>query len=255
MRRRQILKSAAFVGLTGMMGACARAEGNKTMERQANKINVLCWSEHTEPRHVYPHGINTAIADFLRRDPGLAVRTSSITDADQGISRQLLSDADVLIWWGHLKHQVVNDGSVDEIVRQVRDRGLALIVLHSSHHSKPFTRVLNVTGDIASWREDGKPEHLKCVAPAHPIARGMQDFTLPVTEMYNEPFQVPPPEKVVFFSYWDAGEQFRSCCTWTAGKGRVVYFRPGHEDYPIYFQDEPLRVVRNSVYWGAGKES
>jgi trehalose utilization protein len=33
----------------------------------------------------------------------------------------------------------------------------------------------------------------------------------------------------------------------------VVYFRPGHETFPIFFQELPLRVVKNSIYWSAGR--
>jgi len=69
--------------------------------------------------------------------------------------------------------------------------------------------------------------------------------------MYNEPFLVPPPSTTIFYSYWDTGEQFRSCNAWNTGEGRVVYFRPGHETFPIYFQAEPLKVISNSVMWCA----
>jgi trehalose utilization protein len=181
------------------------------------------------------------------------VRTASLNDPEQGIGKASIDSTDVLIWWAHLKHNDIDDARVVEVVRQIRDRGLGFIGLHSAQGARIFGRALDCTGAIGTWREDGKPEFLKCVAPAHPIAQGVGDFTIPQTEMYNEPFQVPQPEKVIYFSYWGAGEQFRSCMTWTAGAGRVVYFRPGHETFPIFFQELPLRVVKNAVYWCARK--
>ena len=69
------------------------------------------------------------------------------------------------------------------------------------------------------------------------------------TEMYDEPFHVPAPDDVVFEERWDKGEFFRSGCVWQVGKGRVFYFRPGHEIYPVYQQVEPLRVIENAVRW------
>jgi trehalose utilization protein len=67
--------------------------------------------------------------------------------------------------------------------------------------------------------------------------------------MYNEPFHVPPPDETVFEERWDTGEHFRSGHVWKIGKGRVVYFRPGHEIYPVYRQERPLRVIENACRW------
>lgn len=219
--------------------------------RASDKIRVLCWSERTEPSEVYPAGINGAIADHLRQDPAFDVRTASIGDPEQGIGREGLAATDVLVWWGHRRHDQVENPRVNWAVRQIRERGMGFIAIHSAHFSKIFKALLGTPCSLGDWREDGKAEVLKCVAPSHPVARGLGDFVIPQTEMYNEPFLVPPPEKTIFFSSWATGEQFRSCNVWHAGEGRVVYFRPGHETYPIYFQPEPLKVIANSVVWCA----
>jgi len=59
---------------------------------------------------------------------------------------------------------------------------------------------------------------------------------------------------VVFEERWDAGEHFRSGCVWNIGKGKVFYFRPGHETYPVFRQEIPLRVIENACRWlGASK--
>jgi hypothetical protein len=80
-------------------------------------------------------------------------------------------------------------------------------------------------------------------------AEGVEKWDIPQTEMYDEPFHVPAPDAVVFEEKWDQGEHFRSGCVWTVGTGRVFYFRPGHETYPVFQQAEPLRVVENAVRW------
>jgi len=104
------------------------------------------------------------------------------------------------------------------------------------------------------YRNDGMPSHVATLLPQHPIAAGLPaQWDIPRTEMYGEPFHVPPPDEVVFEEKWDKGEHFRSGCVWQVGKGRVFYFRPGHETYSIFQQAEPLRVVENAVRWMGAK--
>jgi len=101
-----------------------------------------------------------------------------------------------------------------------------------------------------AWRADGKPSHVTTLKPKHPLAAGLPEkWDIPQTEMYGGVFHVPEPDEVVFKEEWDKGERFNSGCVWKVGKGRVFYFRPGHETYPIYKQAEPLRVVENAVRW------
>lgn len=100
------------------------------------------------------------------------------------------------------------------------------------------------------YRNDGQPSHVRTLLPEHPIAAGLpQHWDIARTEMYGEPFHVPPPDALIFEERWDKGEHFRSGCLWTVGKGQVFYFRPGHETYPIFQQAECLRVVENAVRW------
>lgn len=101
-----------------------------------------------------------------------------------------------------------------------------------------------------AWRADGAPSHVTTMLPAHPIAAGLPlRWDIPQTEMYGEPFHVPPPDEVIFEEAWDRGERFRSGCLWQVGRGQVFYFRPGHETYPIFRQAEPLQVLENAVRW------
>jgi trehalose utilization protein len=105
------------------------------------------------------------------------------------------------------------------------------------------------------YRPDGKPGKIRVKLPDHPIAKGLPaTFEVPKTEMYNEPFHVPEPDEVVFEETWELGEQFRSGMVWNIDKGKVFYFRPGHETFPVYKQPETIQVIENACRW-LGKES
>lgn len=103
-----------------------------------------------------------------------------------------------------------------------------------------------------TWREAGEKERLWVCNPAHPIARGIDRyFEILHTEMYGEPFAIPAPDEIVFISWFEGGEVFRSGCTWKRGNGKIFYFRPGHEVYPIYYHPVVRQVLRNAVDWAA----
>ncbi|HEX7346202.1 MAG TPA: ThuA domain-containing protein, partial [Candidatus Limnocylindrales bacterium] len=156
----------------------------------------------------------------------------------------------VLTWWGHVAHGEVDDAVVDRVQRRVLD-GMGLIVLHSGHHSKIFKRLMGTSCDL-NWREAGERERLWVVDPAHAIAEGLgEGFTLDQEEMYGEHFDVPAPEGLVFISWFDGGEVFRSGCCYERGRGRVFYFRPGHETHPTYHHPAVRRVIANAVRWAA----
>lgn len=125
---------------------------------------------------------------------------------------------------------------------------------------EPLTPSMKRVGDVyqvtlpqcvfPAYRPDGAPSHVTTLLPKHPIAAGLPEkWDIPQTEMYSEPFHVPAPDEVVFEERWDQGEHFRSGCVWKVGKGRVFYFRPGHETYPVYKQAETLKVLENATRW------
>jgi type 1 glutamine amidotransferase len=104
------------------------------------------------------------------------------------------------------------------------------------------------------YRPDGKPSTITVKSPGHPIAKGLPTtFQVSRTEMYNEPFHVPDPDEVIFEETWELGERFRSGMVWNIGKGKVFYFRPGHETYPVFKQLEMIKVIENACRW-LGKE-
>ncbi len=221
----------------------------------AKKIRVLVWSERTEPAEIYPNGINGAIAAFLEKDSALSVKTANITDPDLGVSDAVLDETDVLIWFGHKKHAEVPEAVIKRIVAHVKDKGMGYMPVHSSHFALPFKAVLSEIApvkDVGAWRayiNDGKPTVITVTDPGHPIAKGVKGFTIPKTERYDEPFQVPGPETVVFSGTYPDGQHARQGLCWTVGKGRVFYWRPGHEEYPIFFQPEVQKIITNGVHW------
>jgi len=217
---------------------------------------VTVWSEHRQERTdpevaaAYPDGIHAAIAQGLRA-AGYDVRTATLDEPDHGLTDAVLAQTDVLTWWGHVAHGEVDDAIVDRVQRRVLD-GMGLIVLHSGHHSKVFRRLMGTSGDL-KWREAGERERLWVIDRAHPIAEGLGDsFVLEHEEMYGEAFDVPAPDALVLVSWFQGGEVFRSGCCWERGRGRIFYFRPGHETHPTYFDANVRRVIANAVRWAAG---
>jgi trehalose utilization protein len=222
-------------------------------------IRVTVWNEFRHEksdetvRLHYPEGIHHALARALSKDDGLQVRTATLDEPEHGLTRECLAATDVLTWWGHKVHEEVSDEVVDRVKRRVLE-GMGLIVLHSGHFSKVFKALMGTTCALR-WRESGEKERLWCVEPSHPIAQGVGEFIdLPHSEMYGERFDIPTPEQVLFISWFEGGEVFRSGCTFQRGQGRVFYFAPGHETYPIYHNEQILRVIHNAVRW-AGRRT
>ena len=215
-------------------------------------INVTVWNEFAEERDrddvrtVYPEGIHNCIKDFLESDE-ICVKTATLDMPECGLTQEVIDNTDVLIWWAHIKH----DSVPDEIANRVRDavlKGMGFIVLHSAHASKPFRLLMGTNCDLR-WRE-GDRERVWKTCPNHPIAEGIPDyFELEEEEMYGEYFTIPKPDDVVFTGWFAGGEVFRSGCTFTRDLGKIFYFQPGHETYPIYKNEYVQKIIKNAVYW------
>ncbi len=79
-----------------------------------------------------------------------------------------------------------------------------------------------------------QPSVVRVINPTHPIMKDIPaEFTIDETEMYDEPFGIPDPDLILFNETWKGGEYFRSGSLWNLGKGKVFYFRPGHETYSV----------------------
>jgi trehalose utilization protein len=223
--------------------------------KMAATPRVTVWNEGRHEKidpaigKIYPEGIHGAIAKGLR-SKGLTVRTATLEDPEHGLTEDVLAQTDVLLWWGHMAHNEVNDAVVERVHQRVL-AGMGLMVLHSGHKSKIFMKLMGTSCDLL-WREIGEKERLWVVNPGHPIASGLKDcFVIPHEEMYGEHFDIPAPDETVFISWFQGGEVFRSGCCFYRGNGKIFYFRPGHETYPTYYQPEVLQVIYNGVLWAA----
>lgn len=220
-------------------------------------IRVTVWNEYRHEKQnehvasIYPNGIHHAIGSHLNIDDGLEVKTAVLDEPEHGLSDETLANTDVLIWWGHLAHHEVRDDIVEKVRKRVLD-GMGLIVLHSGHGSKIFERLLGTQTGALKWRDDGEKERVWVIEHGHPITNGLGEyFEIPKEEMYGERFEIPAPDELVFISWFEGGEVFRSGCCYRRGKGKLFYFRPGHETFPIYHQPEVLQVITNAVHWAA----
>lgn len=227
------------------------------------RLSIHVWNEGVhEARNrpetmaqMYPGGMHATIAEGLREHLSQAsVSTSTLADAEHGLTEQRLAQTDVLLWWGHIAHDQVSDEVVERVHRHVLG-GMGLIVLHSGHFSKIFTKLMGTTCSL-EWRNEGERELVWTVDPTHPIAEGVpHPLIIPEQEMYGEFFDIPEPDSLVFISSFSGGEVFRSGVTYSRGRGRIFYFSPGDQDYPVYHQAEVQRVLANGVRWAAPEDS
>ena len=278
-------------------------------------VHVLIWDERQDKQaQAYDNFLGNEIAERLKASgEGLEIRSVSIDDTEQGLSAENLDWADVVIWWGHVRHWEISPETAQrKVIKRLKAGTLDLIFLHSAHWATPFMEAMNektmmeakakfpdqegkppiefeylpvterlppdyeslVTpaylalkkrGEVAKvrvdlpnccfpgYRPDGKPSEMTVVNPEHPIAKGVaKALTIPMTEMYDEPFHIPAPDEVIFREDWEMGEHFRSGMIWNIGKGQVFYFRPGHETYPIFKQAEMIQILNNACRWMAG---
>ncbi len=198
----------------------------------------------------YPSGMHGAIAGGLTELLGDAVRVRTATQdqPDHGLTEEVLDATDVLTWWGHATHAGVDDAVVDRVYARVLG-GMGLLVLHSGHFAKIFKRLMGTTCSLA-WRNSADIELVWTVSPSHPIAAGVpQPIVIDEQEMYGEFFDIPAPEELIFLSTFSGGEVFRSGCTWRRGKGKVFYFSPGDQEYPVYHHRDIKQVLANAVQW------
>jgi trehalose utilization protein len=224
---------------------------NISMASTTKLINVIVWSELTEPKKIYQSGINQLIADFLNKETHIVATTANLDNINSTISENTLKNTDVLIWFGHKKHDYVSNQVADLIKKFVDEKGMGFIALHSAHFSKPFKKILNCSGSWQSYQEDMGSEEIIVVDFDHPIATGVKNFHIPQEENYREPFDVPPPLHTIIKGKWKDGSENREVMTWQKEKGRVVYIRAGHETYPTYHIKEMQRLITNAVYWAA----
>jgi len=223
-------------------------------------MNVLVWAENKPlPEaeramcELYPQGIEGEMAGFLRKNAGLRVNTATMADDAYGLSKESLKDTDVLVYWSHKHWKEIPDAVVDGIQTAVLE-GMGLVLLHSAHASKIFSRLVGTRTQCLRWHESGEWQRVWNVAPAHQITQGLgESFLIPHDETYGEYFEIPQPDEQVFLTVSQSGEVLRSGDCFFRGRGRIFYFSAGHETYPVYKQPEVQKVICNAVAWASGK--
>lgn len=258
--KKSIVAAVAFVA--GLFVSLLAFSAEKT---------VVVWSEATAPKNVYPIDINGAVAEGLKSLEGWKVVVAGIDDPDQGLSDARLNACDVLIWWGHKRHGQVKDELVQKIVRRVKEEGMGFVSLHSAHFAKPNIALMSQSetskdllekvqpkGRVAAWgayKGDSVTLTITVKDPAHPIARGISNFTIEHGERYSDPYAVPTPKSVIFEG--DAKlkdgsidhSQVGLC--WEIGKGKMFYFQAGHETNPVFYDANVRKIIANAVLWAA----
>lgn len=222
-------------------------------------LRVTVWNEFKherefeEIRKVYPEGIHGCIAGFLEKEEDFTVCTATFDMEEHGLTEEVLDNTDVLIIWSH----ALQDEFSDEVAKRVQKHvlaGMGLIALHSAHFSKIMKNLMG-TSMTLKWKH-GESERLWCVAPTHPIAAGIPEvIEIPEEEMYGEFFDIPTPDDVIFTGWFSNGHVFRSGCTFSRGCGKIFYFQPGHEEYPIYRIPEIQQIIKNGVRFCAPARS
>jgi len=221
-----------------------------------SKLRVTIWNEfyhekiNEDVKALYPDGIHEHLKQVLQAKDLIITTAWLEKDEAHGLSQQVLEETDVLLWWGHCKHDDVRDDIAERVVARVQ-QGMGLIALHSAHMAKPFMRLMG-TPCTLRWRCANERCIVWNVAPNHPITQGVPlYFELEREEMYGEVFAIPQPEELVFVSWFAGGNVFRGGCTFTRGVGRIFYFHPGHEDCPSYHNEHVIRVIANAIRWAA----
>ncbi|HEX8510716.1 MAG TPA: ThuA domain-containing protein [Propionibacteriaceae bacterium] len=222
----------------------------------SSQTRILVWGENrheqVEPHvaKIYPEGMHTTIAEGIIDNLGdtASVTTTTLDEPEHGLTEDVLADTDVLVWWGHAAHGEVADEVVERVHQHVLS-GMGLLVLHSGHWSKIFGRLMGTTCTLR-WRSEQDRELVWTVNPTHPITRGVPNpIIIEAQEMYGETFDIPAPDELIFISSFTGGEVFRSGCTFRRGHGKIFFFSPGDQDYPVYHHRDVRRVIANGVEW------
>lgn len=218
------------------------------------KLNITIWNEYRcektndAVKKIYPNGIHNAIADHFKTIEEFNVRTATLDESEHGLTDEVINTTDVMFWWGHKAHDEVRDDIVEKVHERVQ-AGMGLVVLHSGHLAKIFLKLMGTLAR-SRWRDCREKERLWVIEPGHPIVDGIGPYIeLPQEEMYGERFNIPAPDELVFISWFEGGNVFRSGCCYKRGHGKIFYFRPGHEEFPVYYNPEILKVMSNAAKW------
>lgn len=198
---------------------------------------------------VYPNGFQGVFSEFLSESEGFQIEYAYQTENSCSLTKEMIEWADVILWWGHQLHDLVPEEIAESVASAVRS-GKGIVFLHSAHMSKPFLKLLGTTGSLSWYESDKVKERLWTTMPAHEIAAGVPECVLiEHEEMYGEPFGIPNPDELVFMGWFNTGNIFRSGVCYYRDNGRIFYFQPGHETFPVYKQKEVQKIIKNAIRW------
>ena len=214
--------------------------------------NEFCHEKESEDiRAIYPDGIHECIAKFLR-EAGYDVTTATLDMPECGLTDEVLASTDVLFWWGHVRHGDVPDEIVQKVYNRVME-GMGMVVLHSGHASKIFQKLCGTASESLKWRESNDKEILWVIDQNHPITADIDEkLIIEHEETYGEHFLIPQPDELLLISWFSGGEVFRSGCVFKRGRGKIFYFRPGHESVPTYHIPEVQKLLCNAASYVCG---
>ncbi len=254
-----MLREILFFLLLGLQFGkkeCIIKERIAKVRNTMGELRVTVWNEfrhektNKEVQTLYPEGIHAFLRDFLSAESELSITLAALDDEAQGLPAEVLDNTDVLVWWGHMAHGEVDDALVSRICARVYAGKMGFVALHSAHHSKPFRTLLGATGNL-TWGRN-QTEVLWNMMPSHPIMKGIPDrIVLEREELYAEPFYIPVPDALLMGGWFEDGYIMRSCACFLRGLGRVVYFQPGHETCPSFYNPYVQKIILNSIRWAA----
>ena len=86
-------------------------------QAQEPAIRVVVWDEQQPAqKQAYENFLGNAIAEHLTKQPGLRVISANLSQPDKGLPSTLLDNTDVLIWWGHVRHDEISPEVSRDIV-------------------------------------------------------------------------------------------------------------------------------------------
>lgn len=162
--------------------ACALAAPRLTMEGEKDRsLQITVWDERQpEQKKAYGDFLGNTIAEHLRKNSGLNVRSVALDDPEQGLSDETIQ-GDVLIWWGHVRNREVKFEKAARVIDRVEKGLLSLIALHSAHWSTPFVEAMN------------RRSILDAIARVPEKDRGAAKVVVHEAKLYQAPKRTDPP--------------------------------------------------------------
>jgi trehalose utilization protein len=146
----------------------------------------VVWDERQpSQKQAYDSLLGNYIADHLGKQPGISVHSFGLDDSEQGLSQKILSECDVLIWWGHQRQGEVSQQTGKKIVERIKQGTTSLITLHSAHWATPFMEAMNEITKLHTKQKYGNTNkqqvEISYIVPPKP-------YTLPQYESRITPY-------------------------------------------------------------------